>query len=79
LLVNLNDVGPEAGQPAGTEVPITSGGGTRFYNQGPYYMNAKLKIRTWRSSGNWTQGSCGSAGGGGGSGGTWMGNVCDPP
>jgi hypothetical protein len=79
LLVNLNDVGPEAGQPTGTEVPITSGGGTRYYNQGPYYMNAKLKIRTWRTSGNWTQASCGSAGGGGGTGGDWMKNVCDPP
>jgi hypothetical protein len=44
FLVNLNDVGPEAGLPPGTEVDITSNAQT--YSQGPYYMNAKL--RDWQ-------------------------------
>ena len=79
LLVNLNDVGPEAGL-AGTEVPIGSAGQT--YNVGPYYMNAKLKIRTFATSGNWAEGNCGSNGtipGQGGVGRDWMRNVCEVP
>ena len=77
LLVNLNDVGPEAGLTAGTEVNITSSGQT--YTQGPYYMNAKLKIRTWRTSGNWREQDCGSASGQQGTGREWMKNVCETP
>jgi hypothetical protein len=77
LLVNLNDVGPEAGLPAGTEVSIS--GDSETYTQGPYYMNAKLKIRTWRTSGNWREQDCGSASGQQGSGADWMGNVCENP
>ncbi len=77
LLVNLNDVGPEAGLPPGTEVPITGNNST--YNVGPYYMNAKLKVLTWRTSGTWRVQDCGSASGQQGTGDEWMRNVCDPP
>ena len=77
LLVNLNDVGPEAGMLPGTEVNITSDGQT--YDQGPYYMNAKLKVLTWRTSGTWREQDCGSASGQLGSGKDWMGDVCSNP
>lgn len=60
LLVNLNDVGPEAGLPTGTEIAI--GGSGDVYNQEPYYFNAKLKVRTFATSGNWEDTNCGSAG-----------------
>lgn len=60
LLVNLNDVGPEAGLPAGTEVAI--GGSADVYDQEPYYLNAKLKVLTFAPAGNWQETNCGSAG-----------------
>jgi len=71
FLVNLNDVGPEAGLVPGTQVRNNT---TAAYNNGPYYMNAVLKIRTFRTSGQWTAASCGSAGtpGNGQSGKSWM-------
>jgi hypothetical protein len=75
LLVNLNDVGPEAGLAPGTEVPIGSAGQT--YNIGPYYMNAKLKIRSFATSGNWGEANCGSNSGAGGR--DWMRDVCEVP
>jgi hypothetical protein len=59
FLVNLNDVGPEAGLAAGTQVRNNT---TAAYNQGPYYMNAVLKIRNFKASGNWAESDCGSAG-----------------
>jgi hypothetical protein len=71
FLVNLNDVGPEVGLPAGTQVR----NGTRNgYTNGPYYLNALLKIRTFGTSGSWTEGNCGSVGapGNGQSGRDWM-------
>jgi len=77
LLVNLNDVGPEAGLAGGTEVPITTNGQT--YSQGPYYMNAKLKIINFRGSGTWREQDCGSASGQGGTGRDWMRAVCETP
>ena len=77
FLVNLNDVGPEAGLPPNTEVPITGNNST--YNVGPYYMNAKLKIINWRESGTWRVQDCGSASGSPSSGQDWMKDVCDPP
>jgi len=77
LLVNLNDVGPEAGQPPGTEITINGNNAT--YNQGPYYMNAKLKVINWRASGTWREQDCGSSSGNQGTGIDWMKNVCDPP
>jgi len=71
FLVNLNDVGPEGGLPAGTQVRNNT---TAGYTNGPYYLNAMLKIRTFRPSGQWTETSCGSAGapGNGQSGRDWM-------
>ncbi|MBI3069288.1 MAG: hypothetical protein HYY79_10560, partial [Betaproteobacteria bacterium] len=71
LLVNLNDVGPEAGVAAGTQVRNNT---TAAYNQQPYYMNAILKIRNFRASGQWTAADCGSSGapGNGQSGRDWM-------
>ena len=71
LLVNLNDVGPEAGQPAGTQVRNNT---TAAYNQQPYYLNAILKVRNFRPSGQWRATDCGSAGapGNGASGRDWM-------
>jgi len=77
LLVNLNDVGPEAGLPAGTEVSINNNGAV--YNQEPYYRNAKLKIRTFATSGNWSENNCGSQSGQGGVARDWMRNVCETP
>jgi hypothetical protein len=71
FLVNLNDVGPEGGLPPGTQVRNNT---TAGYTNGPYYLNAMLKIRTFRPSGQWTETSCGSAGapGNGQSGRDWM-------
>ena len=71
FLVNLNDVGQEGGLAAGTQVKNHT---TAPYNNGPYYMDAVLKIRSFRSSGDWTAASCGSAGspGNGQSGRDWM-------
>ena len=59
LLVNLNDVGPEGGQPAGTQVRNNT---TAGYTNGPYYLNAMLKIVSFATSGNWEETNCGSAG-----------------
>lgn len=71
FLVNLNDVGPEAGLAAGTQVRNNTAAG---YINGPYYNNALLKIRNFATSGNWEDTNCGSAGspGNGQSGRDWM-------
>lgn len=67
LLVNLNDVGPEVGLTAGTQVRNNT---TTPYNKAPYYMNAINKIRSFAKSGQWSETNCGSSGapGNGGSG-----------
>jgi len=96
LLVNLNDIGIEAGcTGSGYQVPNSvltstssgslSGGvcdGVQYsagvgFNRAPYYRGAFLKINTWRTSGNWTEGSCGPPSGT--SGADWMKNVCEDP
>lgn len=59
FLVNLNDVGPEVGQSAGTEVRFTTAG----YTNGPYYNRAALKIVSFAASGAWSPNNCGSASG----------------
>jgi hypothetical protein len=71
FLVNLNDVGAEAGLTAGTQVRNDT---TAGYTNGPYYLNAMLKIRNFRSSGTWRDTDCGSSGqpGNGESGRDWM-------
>ena len=82
LLVNLNDVGPEVGLAPGTQVRNNT---TAAFNQEPYYMNAMVKIRTFASSGNWSDSDCGSKGapGNGQSGKDWMKdsneNCANPP
>ena len=77
LLVNLNDVGPEAGLPPGTEVPITGSGDV--FNREPYYWNAKLKIRNFAVAGDWRDDNCGSASGNPDVGKDWMSAVCANP
>ncbi|MCK9985772.1 MAG: hypothetical protein AzoDbin1_02244 [Azoarcus sp.] len=90
LLVNLNDVGPEAGQTGSKQVATNSSSST--YNVGPYYANAKLKIVTFAQSGNWSASNCGAASGstiiansqGGttntsGTGKNWMTSTCSNP
>ncbi|MBI5275350.1 MAG: hypothetical protein HY854_02735 [Burkholderiales bacterium] len=71
FLVNLNDVGPEVGLPAGTQVRNNT---SAAYNNGPYYLRAVLKIRSFATPGNWGETNCGSAGnpGNGQSGRDWM-------
>ncbi len=59
LLVNLNDVGEEAGQPAGNR-EWRMNASAQAFNQEPYYLNAKLKVRTFATSGNWVETNCGS-------------------
>ncbi|MBF0585248.1 MAG: hypothetical protein HQL80_13590, partial [Magnetococcales bacterium] len=82
FLVNLNDVGPEGGKAAGTQM---RNGTTAGYNNAPYYQNAILKIRTWKASGSWNAADCGSTGapGNGTSGRNWMKdsseNCANPP
>ena len=68
LLVNLNDVGPEAGLPEGTSVPLSESTG---YNNGPYYMNAMLPITSFAKSGQWTAANCVSQ--------SWMWSSCNNP
>ncbi len=64
LLVNLNDVGPEAGLPEGTIVEEP-------YSNGPYYKDAMLKIFNFATSGNWTAADCGGI--------DWMNPNCSVP
>ena len=86
LLVNLNDVGPEAGRAGNEEWRMNTG--AQAYTQEPYYLNAKLKIRTFATSGSWSDTNCGSRNTGpffgtntnnGGNGKNWMGSVCSSP
>ena len=85
FLVNLNDVGPEAGQTGNAEWRMSAS--NQYYNQEPYYLNAKLKVRTFARSGSWSDTNCGSRNVGPflgtntndtQSGKNWMGSVCRP-
>lgn len=51
LLVNLNDVGPEAGLPVGTSVSDN-------YTRQPYYLNARLRLARFATSGGWSRSDC---------------------
>ena len=86
LLVNLNDVGPEAGRAGNEEFRYNTS--LQAYNQEPYYLNAKLKVRTFATSGDWTDTNCGSNNSAtqfgtntnnAGNGKDWMGSVCSNP
>ena len=56
LLLNLNDVGPEAGLAAGTSVGFTNNVG---YTNGPYYRNAFLRIGSFPAAGaQWAESAC---------------------
>lgn len=71
FLVNLNRVGDENGVSAAVQVRNNTT--ARYYN-GPYYNGAVLKVRTFATSGNWSDSNCGSTGapGNGQSGRDWM-------
>ncbi len=77
LLVNLNDVGAEAGLVPNTEVSISNN--AEVYNREPYYFNAKLKVLTFAQSGQWEDTDCGSASGNPDVDKKWMGDVCSNP
>lgn len=86
LLVNLNDVGQEAGRAGNEEWRMNAG--PQAFNQEPYYLNAKLKVRTFANSGTWVDTNCGSNnsaatfGGNGNNtknGRDWMKDVCSNP
>ncbi|QDZ27720.1 cytochrome c3 family protein [Noviherbaspirillum sp. UKPF54] len=53
FLVNLNDLGPEVGKPAGTAAPA----GT--YTNGPYYYKSVLRVTSFAKSGSWADTNCG--------------------
>ncbi len=61
LVVNLNDVGEEAGFAAGSSNQVGINGSSNFYTQPPYYLEAKNKIRTFQRPGQWADTSCGSS------------------
>ncbi|MCM2289523.1 MAG: hypothetical protein NDI67_10885 [Sulfuritalea sp.] len=61
LLVNLNDVGEEAGFAAGSSFEVAIGGNSNNYTKAPYYLEAKNKIRTFARAGNWEDTACGTA------------------
>ncbi|MGE4088401.1 MAG: hypothetical protein AB7F93_09975 [Immundisolibacter sp.] len=86
LLVNLNDVGPEAGRAGNEEWRMNASG--QAFNQEPYYLNAKLKVRSFATSGSWVDTNCGSAnsatsfganGNNATNGRDWMRDVCSNP
>lgn len=73
FLVNLNCVGEEGGAAAGSNCVsnrTTDQGALTF---GPYYVDARLRVRTWQRSGAWTEVSCGSPSA---SGESWMDGTC---
>lgn len=77
LLVNLNDVGPEAGLPPGTEITDKTDGSGKavLYTGPPYYNNAILKILRFVPSGEWDPKVCGSRSGPTGQ--AWMTTTCN--
>jgi hypothetical protein len=78
LLVNLNDVGPEANcrsEDTANSVSCSVGsamtagtqvrnnfGNSVGYTNPPYYRTAMLKVVNFATSGNWAPNDCGSAG-----------------
>jgi hypothetical protein len=69
FLVNLNDIGEEAGYAANSSFEVamrstneSNAGGNDNYSKEPYYLEAKLNILTFAAPGLWMVGNCGSAG-----------------
>lgn len=62
FLVNLNDVGEEAGFGPGSSKEVAISAKDSYYTQPPYYLEAKLKIIAFSPSGGWDYSNCGSAG-----------------
>lgn len=60
LLVNLNDVGEEAGLGVSTSKEVAINGNGGHYSKEPYYLAAKLKVSSFAQSGSWAAGNCGS-------------------
>lgn len=60
LLVNLNDVGEEAGHAVGSSKEVATSGNGSHYLKPPYYLYAKNKIASFGTSGSWSDGNCGS-------------------
>lgn len=58
LLVNLNDVGEEAGYPGMSKEVSLDGNG--YYTRQPYYYKAMNKIYSFAASGSWQAGDCSS-------------------
>lgn len=95
LLVNLNDVGEEAGLGAGTSKEVAINGNGSYYKKEPYYLYSKLKISSFAASGSWSDTNCGSRGKSGanlitstdgasgsnttGTGKNWMTSTCSSP
>lgn len=77
LLVNLNDVGPEANMAPGTEIPtqISPAQVIQPYVNGPYYNGAVNKIVNFAVSGQWLEADCGSSSGQVGR--EWMESSCN--
>lgn len=61
LLADTRTVGNEVGLPTDTNVSFQN---ARGYTKGPYYMNAMLKVTTWRRSGQWNSSDCNGGVGG---------------
>ncbi len=61
LLVNMNDVGEEAGEGVGSSKEVRINAPGDYFTRGPYYLEAKLKIRAFSPSGSWDWDNCGSA------------------
>lgn len=61
FLVNLNDVGEEAGFPPGSSNEVRNNT-ENGYVQGPYYNRAVNKVYSFARSGSWSAGDCGSIG-----------------
>ena len=60
LLVNLNDVGEEAGHAVGSSKEVATSGNGSHYLKPPYYLYAKNKIASFGTSGSWSDTNCGS-------------------
>jgi hypothetical protein len=61
LLADTRTVGNEVGLTTETNVAFAN---TQGYTKGPYYLNAMLKVTTWKRSGNWASSDCNGGVGG---------------